>query len=72
MDEDLKEALNMVKHLRATAWMAFDPDGNTEVLPLMPEELRDAFLEGAKLLAKHNFPDDMMNCDMYDMTGGLE
>lgn len=68
MDNDLKEALEAIKGLRAALWLALVPD---ETKPaVMNDQERNAFLAGAAVLAKHNDPDDMMDVDMDSLTGG--
>jgi hypothetical protein len=69
MDENLKETLETIQAMRAAIWLAFDKGGTEDADKNMPEDLRKEFYDAAKVLAKNNYPDDMMDTDMQSMLG---
>lgn len=64
MDENLKEALEAIKLLRATLHLAYFDRANVDV-----NEVDGAMNTGRGLLEKHGETDDMMDVDFAEKHG---
>ena len=59
MDDDLKEALDIIQDLRAVIQLVYyEPKKQLDV-----NEVDESMNQARAVLAKHNYPDDMMDVE---------